>query len=172
MSASRFHLLLLATVFSSFLGGMTTEYLRGELAVADEMPRGMRRLRAERVEIVDEHGRVRMSLGPDLLLMEDDTSGTSERIVLGATGLLLAKASPEQVLELSLGPSGMLVVENGRPRLDASLRGGEPSVRLRDDQGRLRAALGPSELDPLGATRGAFSLALFDMDGNRMWTAP
>ena len=83
---------------------MTTEYLRGELAVADEMPRGMRRLRAERVEIVDEHGPVRMPLGPDLLLMEDDTSGTSERIVLGATGLLLAKASPEQVLELSFGP--------------------------------------------------------------------
>ena len=172
MSASRFHLLLLATIVSSFLGGMTMESLRGEPAVANEMARTMTRLRAERIEIVDEHGRARMSLGPDLLLMEDDRSGTSERIVLGATGLLLAKASPEQVLELSLGPLGMLVVENGQPRLDASLRSGEPSVRLCDDQGRLRVALGPSGLDPLGAARSTFLLALFDMDGNRIWTAP
>ena len=141
MTTSRFSVLFVATIVGSFLGGMAMEYMRDRPARADDTRQGGGRLKADGIEIVDELGRVRLALLPGLFLMEDERAGISERVVLGPSGLLLTKASPAEMVEMSVGPSGLMVTENGQPRLEVSVRAGEPSFRLRDDQGRVRSSV-------------------------------
>lgn len=176
MTQAQYGLMISLAILAGFLGGMSAEYLRGTFAIAQDAHHLSKSVVAERFEVVDKDGHVRIAIGPDLILFETETESGTERTMLGSAGMLMAKIEPEALLETSLGPSGLVITGNGRNRMEFSLRSGEPFVRLRDGNGRTRAAVGAISTDPehirLDYQQAAFSLALFNQDGKIIWSAP
>ena len=157
-----------------FAGGLVGGWMAahvGGLAHAQEQAAAGKVITAERFEVVDAAGNRRIVIGPDLITIDMD----QERMLLGSSGLLFSEVLSDETVDTSLSAKGLVIVQSGRPRLDLTMKNGEPGLRLRDTSGRVRAALGATEVKKADTAfpdrRPLGSLVLFDDDG-KPWLAP
>jgi hypothetical protein len=164
--------LVLALGFGAgVVGGWSATYFAGNPAQAQEQA-APNVVSAERFEVVDRNGNRRIVIGPDLITIDTD----QQRALLGSSGLLFSEVVVENTVDASLSAKGLLVMESGKVRLDLSMKNGEPGLRLKDQSGRLRAAVGPVDVrkneESVPEHRPLASLVLFDDGGKPMWAAP
>jgi hypothetical protein len=177
MKRSEYLAVLSLGLIAGFFGGLMASYVAGTFAHAQQesapneaVPSKV--IAAERFEVVDAEGNRRIVIGPDLITIDTE----KDRAVLGSSGLLLSDVSSSESLDVSLSPRGLVLMENGRTRIDATMKNGEPGVRLKDRSGKIRAALGAVEVRKdevsLPEHRPIASMVLFNEGGSAVWTAP
>ena len=164
-------LVLMLGFGAGLAGGWSATYFAGNPAHAEQSA-APNVVTAERFEVVDRDGNRRIVIGPDLITIDTD----QQRALLGSSGLLFSEVVVENTLDASLSAKGLLVMESGKVRMDLSMKNGEPGLRLKDQSGRLRAAVGPVDVraneESVPEHRPLNSLMLFDDRGKALWAAP
>lgn len=183
MTRKQFFLTLSVAIISGVLGGaLSVWFLMPQSVLAQE---GVPELiEAREFRVVDGEGRIRARLGHDTygstqLLFFDETGEDRIILALGISGPFL------QLQESSTGPAASLSLDSLgfwqsqlRPGnfISLALSDNGPMLRLVDEDGTLRAALGTTELkhSNTGSTeiRATSSLVLFNEEGNVVWSAP
>jgi hypothetical protein len=176
MNLRTFWPMLLAALLAGFAGGVFSNF-RPALAQQTSTPTSLPYIQAQKLEIIDQSGKVRLSLGSNPqtgaagLSMFDGTS-KSPRILIGEPGdgtntIVLQDVNGKRLASLDLLPEGTprLALFNSTGGSIVLGAADKSVLTFNDNSQRSRATIG---LDSTGQP----ALAIYDSTGKVVWLVP